>query len=80
MDYGLSGKVAVISGAGGAICGEGATGLAREGAKVAIWDLRFEAASKKAAVINFTQWLAVHMAQNYSPCIRVNALAPGFIR
>jgi NAD(P)-dependent dehydrogenase (short-subunit alcohol dehydrogenase family) len=32
----------------------------------------------KAAVTNFTQWLAVHMAQNYSPQIRVNAIAPGF--
>lgn len=32
----------------------------------------------KAAVANFTQWLAVHMAQEYSPHIQVNALAPGF--
>ena len=32
----------------------------------------------KAGVSNFTQWLAVHMAQEYSPNIRVNALAPGF--
>jgi len=32
----------------------------------------------KAAVSNFTQWLAVHMAQEYSPRIRVNAIAPGF--
>ena len=32
----------------------------------------------KAAVANFTQWLAVHMAQEYSPRIRVNAIAPGF--
>jgi len=32
----------------------------------------------KAAVANFTQWLAVYMAQEYSPRIRVNALAPGF--
>ena len=32
----------------------------------------------KAAVSNFTQWLAVHVAQEYSPEIRVNALAPGF--
>jgi NAD(P)-dependent dehydrogenase (short-subunit alcohol dehydrogenase family) len=32
----------------------------------------------KAAAANFTQWLAVHMAQEYSPHIRVNALAPGF--
>ncbi len=33
----------------------------------------------KAAVTNFTQWLAVHMAQEYSAQIRVNALAPGFL-
>jgi NAD(P)-dependent dehydrogenase (short-subunit alcohol dehydrogenase family) len=32
----------------------------------------------KAAVSNFTQWLAVHMAVEYSPDIRVNAIAPGF--
>jgi NAD(P)-dependent dehydrogenase (short-subunit alcohol dehydrogenase family) len=32
----------------------------------------------KSAVSNFTQWLAVHMAQEYSPKIRVNAIAPGF--
>jgi NAD(P)-dependent dehydrogenase (short-subunit alcohol dehydrogenase family) len=32
----------------------------------------------KAAVSNFTQWLAVHMSQEYSPNIRVNAIAPGF--
>lgn len=32
----------------------------------------------KAAVANFTQWLAVHMAQEYSSEIRVNAIAPGF--
>jgi NAD(P)-dependent dehydrogenase (short-subunit alcohol dehydrogenase family) len=32
----------------------------------------------KAAVSNFTQWLAVHLAQEYSTEIRVNAIAPGF--
>jgi NAD(P)-dependent dehydrogenase (short-subunit alcohol dehydrogenase family) len=32
----------------------------------------------KAAVSNFTQWLAVHINQNYSKNIRVNAIAPGF--
>jgi len=32
----------------------------------------------KAAVSNFTEWLAVHMSQNYSKDIRVNAIAPGF--
>jgi len=32
----------------------------------------------KAGVSNFTKWLAVHMAQEYSPLIRVNAISPGF--
>ncbi|OGO71965.1 MAG: D-mannonate oxidoreductase [Chloroflexi bacterium RBG_19FT_COMBO_56_12] len=32
----------------------------------------------KAGVSNFTQWLAVHMAQEFAPRIRVNAIAPGF--
>ncbi len=32
----------------------------------------------KAAVSNFTQWMAVHVCQNYSKDIRVNAIAPGF--
>ena len=32
----------------------------------------------KAAVSNFTLWLAVHMAQEYNPKLRVNAIAPGF--
>ena len=33
----------------------------------------------KAGVSNFTRWLAVHMAKDYSPEIRVNAIAPGFL-
>jgi len=32
----------------------------------------------KAAMTNFTRWLSVHMCQNYSEAIRVNAIAPGF--
>ena len=32
----------------------------------------------KAAVRNFTQWLAVYMAQRHNTAIRVNAIAPGF--
>ena len=32
----------------------------------------------KAGVTNFTQWLAVHLAQEYSANIRVNAVMPGF--
>jgi NAD(P)-dependent dehydrogenase (short-subunit alcohol dehydrogenase family) len=34
----------------------------------------------KAGINNFTQWLAVHMAQEYSANIRVNAIAPGFFQ
>jgi NAD(P)-dependent dehydrogenase (short-subunit alcohol dehydrogenase family) len=32
----------------------------------------------KAAINNFTAWLSVHLAREYSPKIRVNAIAPGF--
>ena len=39
-------------------------------------ELTYSAA--KAGVNSFTQWLAVHLAQEYSPRIRVNAIAPGF--
>lgn len=35
-------------------------------------------AASKAAVNNFTQWLAAHLAKEYSPALRVNAIAPGF--
>jgi len=35
-------------------------------------------AAAKAAINNFTQWLAVYMAQEHGPHIRVNAIAPGF--
>lgn len=35
-------------------------------------------AASKAAVNNFTQWLASHVAQTYSKTMRVNAIAPGF--
>jgi NAD(P)-dependent dehydrogenase (short-subunit alcohol dehydrogenase family) len=34
--------------------------------------------ASKAAVSNFTQWLAVHMAQNYSPRIRSTPSRPAF--
>jgi len=32
----------------------------------------------KAAISNFTMWLAVHISQTYSTKIKVNAIAPGF--
>src|SRR6185312_588921 len=34
--------------------------------------------ASKAGISNFTQWLAVHLAEEYSPAIRVNAIMPGF--
>ena len=34
--------------------------------------------ASKAAVDNFTKWLAVYMAQHHDQGIRVNAIAPGF--
>jgi NAD(P)-dependent dehydrogenase (short-subunit alcohol dehydrogenase family) len=34
--------------------------------------------ASKAGITNFTAWLAVHIAQNFSGKIRVNAIAPGF--
>jgi len=32
----------------------------------------------KAAISNFTMWLATHISQNYSKTVKVNAIAPGF--
>ncbi|MEM9847298.1 MAG: SDR family oxidoreductase [Bacteroidota bacterium] len=34
--------------------------------------------ASKAAINNFTQWMAVELAQKYGSGIRVNAIAPGF--
>jgi NAD(P)-dependent dehydrogenase (short-subunit alcohol dehydrogenase family) len=35
-------------------------------------------AIEKAGISNYALWSAVHMAQDYSPAIRVNAVTPGF--
>jgi NAD(P)-dependent dehydrogenase (short-subunit alcohol dehydrogenase family) len=35
--------------------------------------------ASKAAIVNYTQWMSVHFCQEYSPNIRVNAVAPGFL-
>lgn len=35
--------------------------------------------SSKAAIDNFTRWMAVEMAQKFGSSIRVNAIAPGFL-
>ena len=49
--FDLKGKVAVITGGGGVLCGAMAKGLAARGAKVAILDLRKEAAENIAGQI-----------------------------
>jgi NAD(P)-dependent dehydrogenase (short-subunit alcohol dehydrogenase family) len=51
----LQGKKAVVTGGGGAICGEIARALAAEGASVAIWDLSAEAARARLAGLPATR-------------------------
>ena len=51
MDLGLAGKTAIVTGGGGAICGAIAVSLAKDGARVAIWDISEEAARSRAAAI-----------------------------
>lgn len=51
MDYGLAGKVAMVTAGGGAICGEIASALGREGARVAVVDISPEAAGSRAELI-----------------------------
>ncbi len=47
--YDITGKVVVLTGGGGALCGALAKGLAERGAKVALWDLDEKAAKQAAA-------------------------------
>ena len=49
--FSLEGKVAVVTGAGGVLCGEISKGLAQAGAKIALLDLRLDMAEKAAEAI-----------------------------
>lgn len=51
MDLSLNNRVAIVTAGGGAICGAVAEELAREGAVVAVWDIRLDAAERTAAAI-----------------------------
>lgn len=52
INFDISGQVAVITGAGGIICGVMAREMAKKGAKVALLDLFVESAQKIADEIN----------------------------
>ena len=60
----LSGKVAVVTGGGGILCGSMAEALAECGAKVAVLDLREEAAKKVADKIKSNGGTAVGLSAN----------------
>jgi len=62
--FDLTGKVTVITGGGGVLCGTMARALADAGAKVAIWDIDEEAAVSVAAEINSSNGIAVPVKCN----------------
>ena len=64
MEVKLNGKVAVVTGGGGVLCGVMAKALAKAGAKVAILDLRAEAAEAVAAEIRAEGGTAMGLSAN----------------
>ena len=60
----LKGKVAVVTGGGGILCGKMAEAIAACGAKVAVLDLRLEAAEKLADQIKAQGGTALGVAAN----------------
>ena len=60
----LKGRVAVVTGGGGVLCGGFAKDLARQGVKVAVLDLRLDAAQKIADEINAEGFEAIGVACN----------------
>ena len=57
-------KVIVVTGAGGVLCSTLAKALAKEGHKIAVLDLRIEAANKVADEIHNDGGLAIGVAAN----------------
>lgn len=60
----LKGKVCVVTGGGGVLCSTFASALAENGAKVAVLDLRIEAAEKVAKEINEAGGTAIGVEAN----------------
>jgi NAD(P)-dependent dehydrogenase (short-subunit alcohol dehydrogenase family) len=60
----LSGRVAVVTGAGGVLCSELASALARSGASVALLDLNAQAAEQVAANLRNEGFKAIGLAAN----------------
>lgn len=60
----LKGRVAVVTGGGGVLCGGFAKDLARQGVKVAVLDLRLDAAQKVADEITADGFEAIGVACN----------------
>ena len=59
MNLDLAGKVSVVTGGGGAICGSIASAFATEDLCVAIWDISGEAAESKAGELRKSGYRAV---------------------
>ncbi len=57
-------KVIVLTGAGGVLCSTLAIALAKEGHKIAVLDIRIEAANKVAEQINSNGGTAMGVAAN----------------
>ncbi|MBE6391218.1 MAG: SDR family NAD(P)-dependent oxidoreductase [Lentisphaerae bacterium] len=64
MEVKLNGKVAVVTGGGGVLCGIMAKALAKAGAKVAVLDLRAEAAEAVAEEIRAEGGVAMGLSAN----------------
>ena len=71
----LSGKVAVVTGAGGVLCGDFAKVLARAGASVALLDINEAAARKVADEISAEGGIAKAFA-----CTYITAISTGLAR
>ena len=69
----LGGKVAVVTGAGGVLCGMFAKALAASGAKVALLDLNLDAARKSRMSSSGGGW---HGRNIYATCLTARAWKP----